>query len=253
VRRGRAALVAAASLLAGAALLSAGSARATDPVCSSALGGATVGGPGATVSWRAGIEARTAVFDRLSGERRRPSSWLTRAAAPSLLVLETPRVFGGRCWLRVRLPWRPNDAAGWVGADAVLVAQTPWQIDISTARRTLTVERAGKPVRTMRVVVGKPTTPTPAGLFAVTWAIRWNPDDFLGSWVLQLTAHSDVLAQFDGGDGTVGIHGRGGASLADPLGSALSHGCIRLANGSIDWLVQTIGVRALPGTPVRIS
>jgi lipoprotein-anchoring transpeptidase ErfK/SrfK len=108
-------------------------------------------------------------------------------------------------------------------------------------------------MRTVSVVVGKPSTPTPLGLFAVTWAIRWHPSDFLGSWVLELTAHSNVLQRFDGGDGTVGIHGRGGTSLLDPLGTARSHGCVRLANGSIDWLVKTIGADGLPGTPVQIT
>jgi L,D-transpeptidase catalytic domain len=85
------------------------------------------------------------------------------------------------------------------------------------------------------------------------WAIPWHPTDFLGSCLLELTAHSEVLQQFDGGDGTVGIHGRGGASLLDPLGTAASHGCISLANDSIDWLVATVGEARLPGTPVQIS
>jgi lipoprotein-anchoring transpeptidase ErfK/SrfK len=95
--------------------------------------------------------------------------------------------------------------------------------------------------------------PTPVGLFAIVWAIPWHPNDFLGSWVLELTAHSNVLERFDGGDGTVGIHGRGGASLLDPLGSARSHGCIRLANEEIDWLVTTVGEGQLPGVRVEIS
>jgi lipoprotein-anchoring transpeptidase ErfK/SrfK len=102
------------------------------------------------------------------------------------------------------------------------------------------------------VVVGKPSTPTPTGLFTVVWAIPWHPADFLGSWVLELTTHSDVLQRFDGGDGTVGIHGRGGARLTDLLGTARSHGCIRLANDAIDWLVHAIGPNRLPGTPVVI-
>ena len=155
--------------------------------------------------------------------------------------------------MEVRLPWRPNDAAGWVNADKVFVHETPWRIVVSTAHRRLTLYRAGRPIRTMSVVVGKPSTPTPVGLFAVAWATRWHPTDFLGSWVLELTAHSDVLQQFDGGDGTVGIHGRGGASLLDPLGTAASHGCIRLANDSVDWLVATVGEGRLPGTPVQVG
>jgi lipoprotein-anchoring transpeptidase ErfK/SrfK len=155
--------------------------------------------------------------------------------------------------VKVRLPWRPNDAAGWINASNVIIEKTDWRIEVSTARRTLTLDRAGAPVRTVSVVVGKPSTPTPVGLFAVTWAIPWHPNDFLGSWVLELTAHSDVLQHFEGGDGTVGIHGRGGASLLDPLGSAASHGCIRLSNDSIDWLVRTIGANQLPGTPVQVG
>ncbi len=135
----------------------------------------------------------------------------------------------------------------------MLLRQTPWRIAISTARRTLTLFHAGATVRTIPVVVGKPSTPTPEGLFAIAWAIPWHPTDFLGSWVLTLSAHSNVLHAFDGGDGEVGIHGRGGASLLDPLGSARSHGCIRLANDSIDWLVHTVGRNHLPGTPVQIS
>lgn len=229
------------------------SADVKDTACSSVLGHAVVGGPTNAVAWRAEIEARTAVLYRLPGKSLRASRWLGPADAAWLLVVGGPRAADGRCWLRVRLPWRPNSDAGWVNANNVLLQQTRWRIVVSTTRRTLTVFRAGASIRTVPVVVGKPSTPTPVGLFAVVWAIPWNPSDFLGSWVLELTGHSNVLHEFDGGDGTVGIHGRGGTSLLDPLGSARSHGCIRLSNDSIDWLVHTIGAGQLPGTPVQIS
>jgi lipoprotein-anchoring transpeptidase ErfK/SrfK len=240
-------------VLASAAVLPVGDARATGSACSNVLGRASVAGPTNAVAWRAGIEASTAVFDPLPGKGVHISSWVTPSDAPWLLVLARPRAAHGRCWVQVRLPWRPNDAAGWVNANKVLIEKTPWRIVVSTARRTLALYHAGRPIRTISVVVGKPSTPTPVGLFAVAWAIPWHPTDFLGSWVLELTAHSNVLQQFDGGDGTVGIHGRGGASLLDPLGTAASHGCVRLANDSIDWLVATVGEARLPATPVRIS
>jgi len=102
------------------------------------------------------------------------------------------------------------------------------------------------------VVIGAPTTPTPTGLFSIIGAWRSPPNAFLGSWILALTAHSNVLHEFDGGNGRIGIHGRGGTSLRDPLGTNRSHGCIRLANTAIDWLVHTIGPTQLPGTPVQI-
>lgn len=229
------------------------SAQAGRTICATLLGRASVAGPAAKVAWKAGVGSRIAVFDRLPGRRLRPSTWVAPRDAPWLLVLTRPRADQNRCWVRVRLPWRPNDAAGWINASLVSVRKTQWRILVSTARRTLTLFKAGRAVRTVSVVVGKPTTPTPVGLFAVAWAVRWNPADFLGSWVLELTAHSSALQHFDGGDGMVGIHGRGGASLLDPLGSALSHGCIRLANASIDWLVHTVGQGRLPGTPVEVT
>ncbi len=221
--------------------------------CARVLRRASVAGPTQTVAWKVGLESRIGVFDHLPGNRLHPSRWVGPTDAPWLLVLARPRARDDRCWVLVRLPWRPNNTAGWINAKLVLIARTPWRIVVSTARRTLTLYRAGRPVRTISVVVGKPSTPTPVGLFAIVWAIPWHPTDFLGSWVLELTAHSDVLQQFDGGDGTVGIHGRGGASLLDPLGTAASHGCIRLANDSIDWLVATVGPGGLPGTPVQVS
>jgi lipoprotein-anchoring transpeptidase ErfK/SrfK len=240
-------------VVASAAVPAVGHARAVASACSKVLGRASVAGPTNAVAWRAGVEWRTAVFDPVPGKIMHIASRVAPSDAPWLLVLARPRVADGRCWLQVRLPWRPNDAAGWVNADKFSIQETPWRIVVSTARRALTLYRAGRPIRTISVVVGKPSTPTPVGLFAVAWAIPWRPTDFLGSWVLELTAHSDVLQQFDGGDGTVGIHGRGGASLLDPLGTAASHGCIRLANDSIDWLVATVGEARLPGTPVQIS
>jgi lipoprotein-anchoring transpeptidase ErfK/SrfK len=211
---------------------------------------APVGAPGRAVAWRAGIERRTPVYDRLASPH--PARRIAPSDAPWLLILGPAREIDGRCRLKVRLPWRPNDAAGWIDADQVPIEETPWRIEVSTRARTLSLYRAGTRVRTVRAVVGKPATPTPAGGFAVTWAIRWRPEDFLGSWVLELTAHSTVLQRYDGGDGTVAIHGRGGASLSDPLGSARSHGCVRLANDAISRIVRTVGASRLPGTPVDI-
>jgi lipoprotein-anchoring transpeptidase ErfK/SrfK len=254
----RRAVVVVSAALAVGATLPVGNATAANPAagstaCARVLGRAAVAGPTKSVAWKVGVQSRIGVFDRVPGKSLHPSTWVAPSDAPWLLVLARPRAADNRCWVLVRLPWRPNNAAGWINAHLVVVEKTPWRIEVSTASRTLIVFRAGRSVRTVSVVVGKPSTPTPTGLFAIAWAIPWHPYDFLGSWVLELTAHSDVLQQFDGGDGTVGIHGRGGASLLDPLGSAASHGCIRLANDSIDWLVHTVGESRLPGTPVQVG
>jgi L,D-transpeptidase catalytic domain len=168
----------------------------------------------------------------------------------TLLVLDDHRDEGGRRWLRVRLPVRPNDASGWISSDVVRLSRNPWRIKISTRRRTVTVLRAGAVVHVMRAVIGKPRTPTPHGLFAIhERAPQADRSGFVGPWALHLTSHSDVLTNYGGGPGRVAIHGRSGASLRDPLGSARSHGCVRVTNDDVSWLARNIRV----GTPVLIG
>ncbi len=139
-----------------------------------------------------------------------------------------------------------------MNADEVQLAWTRWRIEINRSLRRALVIRAGEVVRRFQVVVGKPSTPTPAGRFAVLSVTPNDPNTFDGAWVLALTAESDALRQFGGGPGRIGLHGRGGASLADALGSAASHGCIRLANAAMRWIVATVGASNLPGVPVVV-
>lgn len=164
-----------------------------------------------------------------------------------LLVLDSGRDGRERLWLRVRLADRPNDRSGWIRHDHVRLRATPWRIVVSTGRRMVRVLRAGRVVRRFAAVVGATATPTPRGLFAVNERIR-QPPGVLGPWALHLTAHSDVLFDYGGGKGRVAIHGRSGALLADPLGTARSHGCIRIENRHVRWLAR----RAIEGTPVLV-
>jgi lipoprotein-anchoring transpeptidase ErfK/SrfK len=164
-----------------------------------------------------------------------------------LLVLRSALDRRGRRWLRVRLPERPNDRAGWIRADHTRTRRTRWRVVVSTGSRTVEMRRAGRTVRRFAAVVGAPVTPTPHGLFAISERIR-QAGGVLGPWALHLTAHSQVLEDYGGGQGRVAIHGRSGALLADPLGTAASHGCIRLDNGAVSWLAR----RAIEGTPVRV-
>jgi lipoprotein-anchoring transpeptidase ErfK/SrfK len=213
---------------------------------------ANVGKPTAALAWRAGIVARTPLWRSVPKRIGKASRSIAPRNASWLLVLRAARDRGGRCWLKVRLPSRPNTAAAWLNADRVLLRRTRWRLVVSRAARTIAVFRGGGLRRRFRVVIGAPSTPTPHGLFSIHGVWRWNPSDFLGSYVLPLTAHSHVLQEFGGGNGRVGIHGRGGASLLDPLGAARSHGCIRLANDAIEWIVRTVGPQGLPGIPVRV-
>jgi lipoprotein-anchoring transpeptidase ErfK/SrfK len=167
-----------------------------------------------------------------------------------LLVLGARVLANGTTWLRVLLPQRPNGTSGWIDSNLVELTRTPWRIDVSLRARTVSLLRDGRVLDTWSAVIGKPSTPTPPGLYAIYERARQpNPNDFLGTWALLLTAFSPVLHNFDGGPGQVAIHGRGGASLLDPLGSARSHGCIRVDNSAVNLLAA----EAAEGTPVQIS
>ena len=167
-----------------------------------------------------------------------------------LLVLGARVKANGTTWLRVLLPQRPNGTSGWIDSNLAELTRTPWRIDISLRTRTVSLLRDGRVLDTWSAVIGKPSTPTPPRLYAIYERVpQPSPSDFLGTWALLLTAFSPVLHNFDGGPGQVAIHGRGGASLLDPLGSARSHGCIRIDNSAVDLLAGD----AAEGTPVHIS
>jgi lipoprotein-anchoring transpeptidase ErfK/SrfK len=188
---------------------------------------------------------------RLKGPRRGwPVSTQTAwSAQPQTLLVLDAAVHRGREWVKLRLAVRPNGSAGWVPRDRVALGRTGYWIQIRTGARLVTVYRNGKRVRRFRAVVGTPATPTPLGLAAIYERNRQpNPGGFLGPWAIPLTSMSNVLENYGGGPGRVGIHGRAGASLLDPLGTARSHGCIRIDNHHITWMAAHIPA----GTPVRI-
>ena len=153
---------------------------------------------------------------------------------------------GGR-WLRVMLPGRPNGLTGWITQQGTRAAVTSWHLVVSTARRTLIVYHSGRRTRTFLVVVGKPSTPTPVGQFFVEETLQFASGAADGPFALALSARSNVLQQFAGGPGQIGIHGRDG--LGGTPGTAASHGCVRLLTADITWLANRIG----PGVPVTIT
>jgi lipoprotein-anchoring transpeptidase ErfK/SrfK len=207
----------------------------------SLLGGATT----ATVEVRAEARARPGAGRHL---------WLvgtatTWSAEPQTLLVLGSAIHRGREWVRVLLPIRPDGTSGWIPRDNVRLLITRYWITVDKAARTVTIYDRGHRLHSFAAVIGKPATPTPDGLAAIYEKDpQPDPTGFLGPWALPLTALSNVLYNFGGGPGRVAIHGRDGASLDDPLGSALSHGCIRIDNDPIVWMARHIP----QGTPVQI-
>lgn len=194
------------------------------------------------------VTARTAPR-RSARARVRLSPYTDHWRLPhTLLVLARPVTdAGGRAWLKVRLPDRPNGSSGWIPARVAKLTRTTVRVRVRIGARRVELLRGGRRVAAFRAAVGTGRTPTPTGLFAVHDPVPTTPANrgAYGPFVLTLTAHSAVLRSFLGGDGLVGIHGTSATSL---LGSAASNGCVRLSNTAIRRLRAAVA----PGTPVEI-
>lgn len=198
------------------------------------------------------LEQRHAVYSRATRESHRQRSVQARrpiTGSPTVLpVLGTTTDPDDRTWLRVKLPGRPNGHTGWIlPHPAAWLTLTSWRIRVDTSQRRIQVFRSGRLVRTLRGIVGAPSTPTPRGHFFVEESVRLGRSRVGAPFALALSARSNVLEQFAGGPGQIALHGLG--NVGGTIGTAVSHGCVRLKNRQIRWLVKRIG----PGVPVAIT
>lgn len=158
----------------------------------------------------------------------------------------------GRAWLRVRLPGRalgshPPPRTGWINAANTLISTTPWHIVVSLGAREVIVYHNGRRLHTYPAIVGKPSTPTPTGQYFVEENVRMPGGAAGAPFALATSDRSNVLQQFDGGPGQIAIHGLD--NVGGTLGTAESHGCIRVADSTVTWLARRIP----PGVPVSIT
>jgi len=173
------------------------------------------------------------------------------AARTTLPVLARVVDRQGHAWLRVRLPGRsltgqvPPPTA-WIRTLRTMRPTTPWHIVVERSLRRVTVYRAGHVVRVYGAIVGKPSTPTPRGEYFVEENVRLSHGQVGAPFALATSARSAVFQEFDGGPGQIALHGLGG--VGGRLGSAVSHGCVRLGDRAISWLAA----RITPGVPITI-
>ncbi|MEX1008489.1 MAG: L,D-transpeptidase family protein [Acidimicrobiia bacterium] len=151
-------------------------------------------------------------------------------------------------WLHVYLPTRPNSSTAWVKASDVNVS-TPleWQIRVSLADHHLWLLHNGVVDFETGVAIGTEQYPTPTGVFYITdpLDLHKTPNLGYGVFAFGLSGHSDVLTDFAGSDGQIGLHG---TSNPGDIGRDVSHGCVRITNDSIERL-STLPI----GTPVVIT
>jgi lipoprotein-anchoring transpeptidase ErfK/SrfK len=163
--------------------------------------------------------------------------------SPLVFLVEARR----RGWVRVQLPVRPNHSSAWIRASAVHLAVTDYRVTVNLPRRRLTVWRSARRIVRAPIGVGRAVSPTPAGRYYLAYLLRPpQPGGVFGAYAFGLSAYSDVYTSFAGGDGEIGLHGTDEPS---GLGHYVSHGCIRVSNGTITRLAHTLPL----GTPITIE
>jgi len=170
------------------------------------------------------------------------------SGAPLVLLVQEQR---GE-WLNVLLPVRPNGSTGWVQRSDVELGTHDFQIVVELGAHRITVYEGAGVVLSEPIAVGTSDAPTPGGLYFTTALIepvdaagRYNPGGPYGPFAYPLSGFSEVLFDFAGGDGRIGIHGTNDPSS---LGGDVSHGCIRMSNRGISRLAGMLPL----GVPVDV-
>jgi len=149
-------------------------------------------------------------------------------------------------WVEVTAEALPNGHYAWAefGRD-VAVHPIQWTLRASLSRRVLELLRDGRIVRTIRVGIGAPSSPTPVGHFAVAEKLTGPFGPAFGPRIIVLTAQQPNLPAGWNRSITyyVGIHAGSG------LGSAVSAGCLHATDTAMRYLMRTVPL----GTAVQIS
>jgi lipoprotein-anchoring transpeptidase ErfK/SrfK len=148
-------------------------------------------------------------------------------------------------WFYVIVPDRSNKKIGWARTSDLAGYKIAQALEINTESHKMALIKGTKCLRVFPVAVGKPSTPTPHGVFFVNDKLA-APNAAYGHTVLGTSAYSPAFVTFGGLDAAIGIHGTNEDSS---VGHPVSHGCVRMHIGDSDWLVKLIKL----GTPVYIN
>ena len=165
----------------------------------------------------------------------------TEFGSPTTLAVAAQR---GR-WFGVVTTHVANGRLGWVDPreSAVRTSATRVRIVIDLSERRLVVRRGGEVVRRMTVAIGRASSPTPVGRFAVTDKLAGSRyGSYYGCCVLALSAHQPNLPPgWTGGD-RIAVHGTNDPSS---IGAADSAGCPRASAEDMRVLMRVVPLGAL--------
>ena len=149
-------------------------------------------------------------------------------------------------WLGVVSTRLPNGRLGWVKRSEVYLRTTEISLELDLSRRLLFLKRGDEVIRRMVVGVGRPSSPTPTGRFAVTDKLsgyRYSPA--YGCCIVALSAHQPNLPAGWTGGNRIAIHGTNNPSS---IGVPSSAGCPHASYADMQTLMRRVPL----GAPVFI-
>jgi lipoprotein-anchoring transpeptidase ErfK/SrfK len=148
-------------------------------------------------------------------------------------------------WYLAKLPAKPDGVTGWVAARAATAVRITTRLDADLSRRRLTLFVNGRRVLQTPMAIGAASTPTPTGMFYVESLFRLSdPSGPYGPAALAIAAYSNAPQGWAAGN-PIAIHG---TAAPWTIGTAASHGCLRIANADALRLLGLVDA----GTPVSI-
>jgi lipoprotein-anchoring transpeptidase ErfK/SrfK len=149
-------------------------------------------------------------------------------------------------WLGVVSTRLPNGKLGWVKRTEVDLSRTEISLVLDLSRRRLLLKRGDTVVRRMVVGVGRPSSPTPQGRFAVTDKLSgYRYSAAYGCCIVALSAHQPNLPAGWTGGNRIAIHGTNDPSS---IGVASSAGCPHAGYADMQALMRRVPL----GAPVFI-
>jgi hypothetical protein len=151
-------------------------------------------------------------------------------------------------WLGVTEAGVADNRIVWLDArrHGLRYVSTGIALAVDLSRRALLVRQGGRAVRSIRVDVGRPASPTPTGRFAVTDKLDGRHySAAYGCCILALSATQLHLPAGWAGGNRIAIHGM--RSQHEP-GHAVSAGCLQASDEDLRYLMRIVPL----GTPIAI-
>ncbi len=147
-------------------------------------------------------------------------------------------------WYGVVTPEVPNGQIGWISTRAKIgLYENDFRVDVSLNEREIVVHRGKHVEARFPVAIGRVSSPTPLGRFAITdKLITQGGASPYGCCILATSAHQRLTPQGWGGGDRIAIHA---TDHPDTIGSAVSLGCLRAPEDVMRRLVRLVPLGTL--------